>query len=211
MKLRYLGMSVLLAGLSVSTVVALRAADDKPKAKSKETKQALPADEKLDPGIIKFTSAPAAVQKTFKEEVKGGKIELLGKGESDRGVFYKALIGNAAGHNYEVAVGENGLLLEKILQMVTTEVTVEDCPPAVMKTLGEEAQGAKIESVEKVVEGKRAHYVLDVVHQKSKYQIIVIEDGTLISKVVDYEKDADPVPAPVEAKATGKESGTRKK
>ncbi|MEI8019812.1 MAG: hypothetical protein WCH39_16525 [Schlesneria sp.] len=211
MKLRYLGMSVLLAGLSVSAVVGLRAADDKPKTKAKETKQAQPVEEKLEPGIIKFTSAPAAVQKTFKEEVKGGKIELLGKGESDKGVFYKALIGSAAGHNYEVAVGENGLLLEKILQMVTTDVTPEDCPAPVMKTLGEEAKGAKIESVEKVVEGKRAHFVMNVVHQKSKYQVIIMEDGTLISKVVDDEKDADVVPAPVEAKATGKETGTRKK
>ena len=211
MNLRYLGMSVLLAGLSVSTVVALRAADDKPKTKAKEAKQVQPAEEKLEPGIIKFTSAPAAVQKTFKEEVKGAKIELLGKGESDKGVFYKALIGNAAGHNYEVAVGENGLLLEKILQMVTTEVTVEDCPAPVIKTLGEEAKGSKVESVEKVVEGKRAHFVLNVVHQKSKYQVIIMEDGTLISKVVDDEKDGDVVPAPVEAKATEKETGTRKK
>ena len=211
MNLRYLGMSVLLAGLSVSTVVALRAADDKPKTKAKEAKQVQPAEEKLEPGIIKFTSAPAAVQKTFKEEVKSGKIDLLGKGESDRGVFYKALIVNTAGHNYEVAVGEDGLLLEKILQMVTTEVTVEDCPAPVIKTMGEEAKGAKVESVEKVVEGKRAHFILNVVHQKSKYQIIIMEDGSLISKIVDYEKDSDPVPAPVEAKATGKEAGTRKK
>jgi hypothetical protein len=210
MKFRYLGMSVLLAGVSVSTVVALLAADDKPKAKTKETRQAQPADEKLDPGVIKFSSAPAAVQKTFKDEVKG-KIELLGKGENDKGVFYKALIGSPSGHNYEVAVGENGLLLEKILQMVTTEATVEDCPAPVMKTLGEEAKGAKIESVEKVVEGKRAHFVLDVVHQKSKYQIIIMEDGTLISKVIDYERDGEVVPAPVEAKASGKETGTRKK
>ena len=126
-------------------------------------------------------------------------------------MFYKALIGNAAGHNYEVAVGENGLLLEKILQMVTTEVTVEDCPAPVIKTLGEEAKGSKVESVEKVVEGKRAHFVLNVVHQKSKYQVIIMEDGTLISKVVDDEKDGDVVPAPVEAKATEKETGTRKK
>ena len=210
MKLRFLGMSVLLAALSVSTVVALRAADDKPKAKAKETKPAQPVEEKLDPGIVKFTSAPAAVQKAFKDEVKGGKIELLGKGENDKGVFYKAVIGSA-GHNYEVAVAESGLLLEKILQMVNSEVTIEDCPAPVIKTLNEEAKGAKVESVEKVVEGKRAHFVLDIVHQKSKYQLVIMEDGVLISKLIDYEKDGDVVPAPVEAKATVKETGTRKK
>ena len=97
MNLRFLGMSTLLVALLVTTVVALRAADEKPKAKAKEND---------DPGIVKFTASPAAVQKTFKDEVKGGKIELLGKGLNDKGiVFYKALVG-IGGNDYEVAVGE---------------------------------------------------------------------------------------------------------
>ena len=230
MILRTLGMSALLVALSIGSVVALRAADEKPKGKAKETQKAAPkaapkeapkeaaketssapaAEEPLEPGIVKFTSAPAAVQKTFKEEVKGGKIELLGKGANERGdVFYKALIVTTVG-NYEVAVGENGILLEKILQMTNGEIKIDDCPAPVMKTLTEEARGAKIETIEQVAEGKRLHYVVDVVIQKSKYQIIVMEDGTLISKVIDTEKDESAVPAPVEAKGNGKNSGTRK-
>ena len=221
MRLRLLGMSTLAVLLSVSTVVALRAADEKPKAKAKEA-QKLPPEvkesaketaketkEALEPGIIKFTSAPAAVQKTFKEEVKGGKIELLGKGMNEKGAFYKALIGFGA-NNYEVAVAENGTLLEKILQMSTDQIAVEDCPAPVMKTLKEEARGAKIETIEQVAEGKRLHFVVNVVVQKVKYQIIVMDDGTLISKVLDDEKDEDPVPAPVEAKGNGKNAGSRK-
>ena len=216
MKLRSLGMSVLMAVVSVSTVEALRAADEKPKAKTKEAqklpqevKEKAEAEEALPPGIVKFTTAPAAVQKTFKDEVTGGKIELLGKGTNDKGVFYKALIGIGT-NNYEVAVGENGMLLEKILQMSNSEVAVENCPAPVMKTLKEEAKGAKIETIEQVAEGKRLHFVVDVVIQKSKYQIIVMDDGTLISKVIDYEKDEDTVPAPVEAKGNGKASSSRK-
>jgi len=210
-------MSTLAVLLSVSTVVALRAADEKPKAKAKEA-QKLPPEvkesaketkEALEPGIIKFTSAPAAVQKTFKEEVKGGKIELLGKGMNEKGAFYKALIGFGA-NNYEVAVAENGTLLEKILQMSTDQIAVEDCPAPVMKTLKEEARGAKIETIEQVAEGKRLHFVVNVVVQKVKYQIIVMDDGTLISKVIDDEKDEDPVPAPVEAKGNSKNAGSRK-
>lgn len=217
MRLRLLGMSTLAVLLSVSTVVALRAADEKPKAKAKEA-QKLPPEvkesaketkEALEPGIIKFTSAPAAVQKTFKEEVKGGKIELLGKGMNEKGAFYKALIGFGA-NNYEVAVAENGTLLEKILQMSTDQIAVEDCPAPVMKTLKEEARGAKIETIEQVAEGKRLHFVVNVVVQKVKYQIIVMDDGTLISKVIDDEKDEDPVPAPVEAKGNSKNAGSRK-
>ena len=166
--------------------------------------------EALEPGIVKFTSAPAAVQKTFKEEVKGGKIDLLGKGANEKGVFYKALIIFGA-NNYEVAVAENGMLLEKILQMSTSEIEIEKCPAPVMQTLKEEAKGAKIEAIEQVAEGKRLHFVVDVTLQNSKYQIIIMEDGTLISKVLDYEKNEDPVPAPAEAtKGNSKNSGTRK-
>jgi hypothetical protein len=218
MKFRSLWMSALLLALPVSTMVALRAADEKPKAKAKnaqkvpqEVKEPQEGTEALPPGIVKFTSAPAAVQKTFKEEVKGGKIELLGKGTNDRGVFYKALIGMGKNKNYEVAVGENGMLLEKILQMTNSEIAVDDCPAPVMKTLKEEARGSKIETIEQVAEGDRLHFVVDVVIQKAKYQIIVMDDGTLISKVMDYEKDEDFVPAPAEAKTPAKETGTRKK
>ena len=216
MNLRSAGMSVLLVGLIVTSVVALRAADDKIKGKPKETKELKDtkdakdtkkeSKEVDDPGIVKFTASPAAVQKTFKDEVKNGKIELLGKGINDKGiVFYKAMVG-IGGNDYEVAVGENGMLLEKILQMATSEVEIDDCPAPVLKTLKEEAKGAKVEAVERVAEGKRIHFVIDVTLQKAKYQVIVTEDGTLISKVIDYDKDSNVVPPPMEA--TGKGKGT---
>lgn len=222
MKFRSLGISALVLAASVSTVVGLRAADEKPKAKAKdaqklpkevkekETKEAAESAEALPPGIVKFSSAPAPVQKTFKEEAKGGKIELLGKGANEKGTFYKALLLFGT-NNYEVAVGENGMILEKILQMTNSEIAVEDCPEAVMKTLKEEAKGAKIEGIEQIAEGKRLHYVVDVVIQKSKYQIIVMEDGTLISKVMDFEKDDELVPPPAEANQNSKNSAKSKK
>ena len=42
MILRTLGMSALLVALSIGSVVALRAADEKPKGKAKETQKAAP-------------------------------------------------------------------------------------------------------------------------------------------------------------------------
>jgi len=211
MQLRFLGISTLAVLVMASTVVALRAADG-PKAKGKETKEtkaAKPTKEPEDPGIVKFATAPAAVQKTFKEEARGANIELLGKAKNDQGAFYKAtlIFGTAS---YEVAVAETGLLLEKILQVVSAEVSLDDCPAPVKKTLGEEAKGAKVEAIEKLSEGKRDHFVCDVVSPKNRYQIVIMDDGTLISKVVDQEKNGDPVPAPAEAKAKPKDSGTRK-
>lgn len=193
---RSLGISAVLFGLLITSVVAIRAAESKGKAKESE-----------DPGIVKFTASPAPVQKTFKEEVRGGKIELLGKGMNDKGiVFYKALVG-IGGNDYEVAVGENGLLLEKILQLVSTNISIDECPTPVIKTLREEAKGAKVDLVERVAEAKSVQFVIDVTLQKNKYQIIIAEDGNLISKVIDYEKDSNIVPAPIEeAAGKGKET-----
>jgi hypothetical protein len=136
---------------------------------------------------VKFASAPPTVQKTFKEETKGGKIESLGKFSTDKvSLFYKAIvgIGNA---DYEIAVHENGLLLEKIVQPDTVEIKPAECPPAVQKTVREEAKGAKIESVSKVTEGSQITFVVNVALQKLRYELLVADDGTLMQKVVDYE------------------------
>jgi hypothetical protein len=197
MRNRSFGTSVLLLAMVVTAMVALRAADDKGKGKGDQE----------EGEIVKFSAAPAAVQKTFKEDVKAGKIELLGKGINDKNItFYKATVG-LNGMNYEVAVGADGVLLEKILQMTTSDAKIDDCPPPVTKTLKEEAKGAKVEGVEKVAEGKRIHYVIDVAMQRLKYQLIITDDGTLLSKIIDYDKDD--LPAPTEAKSGGSGSSKR--
>ncbi|WP_157605556.1 hypothetical protein [Schlesneria paludicola] len=186
MKFQTLRTPLVCFAVLATTLVALRAADEKGKAK------AAPAEQQ--PGVIKFETAPAAVQKTFKEETKGSKIELLGKSLNGP-LFFRAIVG-VAGNDYDISVAEDGQVLEKVLNAIRTEAKLEDCPPAVQKALKEEAKGAKVEHITRVAAGKRADYVIDVAIGKSKYQLVFHEDGTLSSKMIDEGDDAEELPSP---------------
>ncbi len=196
MKFRSLGASMLLVGLLVTAMVALRAADEKPKGKvgekatEKATEEILPG-----PGEVKFTSAPPAVQKTFKDETNNSRIDLLGKGKNDEKdgedkAVYRAIVG-IGGSNYDLIVAASGQVLFKTLQPMTTEVTLEDCPAPVQKALQAEAKGAKVEVIKRIAAGKRSDFVMEVIVQKLPYQIIFSEDGTLMSKIFDDGTDAE--------------------
>lgn len=201
MNFRSLSAPVLLVGLSVTALVALQAADDKGKAKDAQA---------LQPGIIKFTSAPVAVQKTFKDETKNAKIELLGEGKGeDNSVFYKAIV-PWNGSDYEMAVAADGQLLEKIMNPLRTEVKFEECPAVVQKALRDEFKNGKVESIEKVTAGKRADFIMNVAVQKVRYQIVFTEDGTLMSKVLD-DSVSQEVPAVEVPKVSEKADKPKKK
>jgi hypothetical protein len=194
MHFRALSAPVLLMGLSMTALVALQAADDKVKAKDAQAQQ---------PGIIKFTAAPAAVQKTFRDETKNAKIELLGEGKGeDNTVFYKAIVPVGAS-DYEMAVAADGQLLEKIMNPLRSEVKLEECPPAVQKALRDDSKGAKVNAIEKITAGRRADYIMSVQVQKLHYQIVFTEDGTLMSKVLD-DNAGQEVPTPEAAKVSEK-------
>lgn len=195
MKFRSLRTPLVLFGLVAMAAVVSRAADPK-----KDNKTA-PAEQ---PGVIKFTSAPAPVQKTFREETKNAKIELLGEGvNEDKSRFYRAIVpvGNS---DYDMAVSEAGLLLERIMKPATSEITWAECPPVVQKAVQSEFKGAKPDSIEKITAGKRSDYVMSVPVQKMAYIMVFTEDGTLMSKVLDDSGEADvPSPEPVKKVSEG--------
>lgn len=185
MNFRSLRTPLLCLSLVVTTLVALRTADEKAKPKDDQADQ---------PGVVKFATAPAAVQKTYKDETKNAKIELLGKGQNGDQVFYRAIVGVGT-NDYDIAVAENGQVLEKLMHPARVDAKFEECPPAVQKALKEEIKGAKVESVVRVTAGKRADYIMDITVQKIKYQAIFTEDGTLMSKVFDDGAESeDPTP-----------------
>ena len=199
MKFQTLRTPLVCFALLATTLVALRAADEKSKGKSGQAEE---------PGVIKFETAPAAVQKTFKEEAKNSKIELLGKSSSGP-LFFRAIVG-ISGNNYDISVAENGQLLEKVIQGITAEIKVDECPPAVLKALKEEIKNAKVENVTRVTAGKRADFLFDVTFpSKVKYQYIFTEDGTLSSKMVDEEDDAADLPSPAAGKEPEKKDAAK--
>lgn len=189
MKLRSLWTSAALMVVVATAAMALRAADDK--------------SGQEQPGVIKFTQAPAAVQKAFKDETKNAKIDLLGQAKGEDGKsFFKAIV-PVGSQDYEMAISEDGQLLEKMLNPIRAEVKFEECPAIVQKALKDDSKNAKVESIEKITAGKRSDYMMLVATGKTKYLIVFTEDGTMMSKVLDYGNGSD-VPSPEAPKVTEK-------
>ena len=194
MRFRSLATSMLLLGLVVTTVVALRAADEKSKVKDSDVPP---------PNTIKFSAAPKAVQNAFNIETKNAKIDLVGKEKNpvSKATFYSAIV-PVGTNDYVIAYSEDGQLLEKILNPFRSEVKLEDCPPVVQKALKDDCKGAKVEVevINKVSAGKRSDFIMDIVVQGKSYQIQFTEDGTLMSKVFNDEEPGDQPAAPANIK-----------
>jgi len=62
------------------------------------------------------------------------------------------------------------------------KVKFADAPAAVQKTMTEQAKGAKIDSLDKEVEKGQTVYEADVMLDGKEYEIVVAEDGKLVSK-----------------------------
>jgi uncharacterized membrane protein YkoI len=72
-----------------------------------------------------------------------------------------------------------------------SELKLSDCPAAVQKTFQREANGAKIEDVEKEIENGKTTYEADVTIDGKEYDITVAEDGTLLEKSLEEDDDED--------------------
>jgi uncharacterized membrane protein YkoI len=73
------------------------------------------------------------------------------------------------------------------------EIKLSDCPAAVQKTFQREANGAKIEEVEKETEDGDTIYEAEVTIDGKEYEITVAEDGTLLQKALDEDDEDDEV------------------
>ena len=71
------------------------------------------------------------------------------------------------------------------------KLQLADCPAAVQKTFEREAQGAKIEEVEKENEDGKTVYEADVQIHGNEYEVAVAEDGTLLEKKLDAKQAED--------------------
>ena len=70
-----------------------------------------------------------------------------------------------------------------------TKIKFSEAPEAVQKTLTEQANGQKIESVDKQTKDGKTVFEADAVINGTNYEIVVASDGTLVKKSVDKEED----------------------
>jgi len=139
-----------------------------------------------DDGLkVKFSDVPAAVQKTLTREANGARIETVEKEIANAKTTFEADV-VIDGKTYEIEVAEDGILQEKKLKdAVEITVNFSECPAAVQKTLNREANGVKIDKVHKDTTHGRPVYEIDVKIDGRTYEILVAEDGLLLSKELD--------------------------
>lgn len=157
---------------------------------------ALLAQEKSDDQEVEaqlpLSECPKAVQATIAREAKGAKIEKVDlEAKGGRIVFEAdALIGKT---NYEILVAVDGTLISKTIddedEPEEIELKFADCPAAVQKGLQSEAEGISITKVDKFMQSGRWLFETDVVLDSKNYELIVAEDGLLISKKLDNEEE----------------------
>jgi len=141
---------------------------------------------------IKFSECPAAVQKTLTREARGAKIDKVDLESKDGRVVFEADV-VIDGKNYEILVAPNGALIAKKLDEDEEENEVEmklaDCPAAVQKTLMREADGATIDEVDKITTEGRNLYKVNVKIDGRNFDVVVTEEGLLLSKELDEDED----------------------
>ena len=72
-----------------------------------------------------------------------------------------------------------------------TTVTMDQLPAAVKATLAKETGTGKVEEIEKDTENGRTIYEADVMVDGKKWEITIAQDGQLIKKALDEEKDGE--------------------
>src|ERR1700683_5525247 len=70
-----------------------------------------------------------------------------------------------------------------------TKIKFSEAPEAVQKTLSEQANGQKIETVDKETRDGKTVFEADAVIAGTNYEIVVGADGQLIKKQIDKEEN----------------------
>jgi uncharacterized membrane protein YkoI len=148
---------------------------------------------------LKLADCPVVVQKTLQREANGAAIGEVAKEVEGEKTIYEIAV-KIDGKSYEVTVAENGTLLEKALDEGDDDEEEKDkeeeikssaCPAAVQKTMKREANGARIDLVDKELHGEKTIYEVDVKIDGKNYEIKVASDGTLISKILDEDDESE--------------------
>jgi hypothetical protein len=74
-------------------------------------------------------------------------------------------------------------------EVIETTIKFAECPVAVQQTFRRESVGTKIDAVVEVTEDGKKIYKTDVTFDARQYQILVSEDGELLSKVLNDDDE----------------------
>ena len=123
---------------------------------------------------------------TFQGESFGAKVEVvtLAKDIKYGVTIYEATVEHK-GKQYEIAVAEDGTLVEKVLVIDDDVVDLAACPAAVKTALHDQAKGGRIGDVTRSTGIGRHTFEAEVEIKGKVYLIEVDEEGLLLSKSLE--------------------------
>jgi hypothetical protein len=140
---------------------------------------------RVDADEIPFAKSPSAVQVTLRKEAWDARIEFVAKDVRFGVTVYETSIEHK-GKSYDIAVAEDGTLVEKMLVIHDEEVELAKCPETVRKALTELAKGGKIEEgITRSTGILHPSYEAEISLGKHRYLVEVAENGELIAQSLE--------------------------
>ncbi len=129
---------------------------------------------------------PPAVQKTIQAHSAGAKLGEIEREEDNGKISYTVTVAKE-GHERDFTVGDDGVLKSE-------EVTLEETPQAVQRTIKAQVGEGTLDNVEKTFEDSQIGYEADMTRKDGAERSFTVGlDGKLLSMQVSLEE----IPAPV--------------
>ena len=141
-----------------------------------------------DTDELPFDKLPPAVQATFKAEGFGQKIETVGKDMKFGVAIFEAGVDHR-GRRYEIAVAEDGTLVEKVLVINDEEIELEKCPMVVQAAFKKQAGTGMIHEITRYAGIIKPVYEAEVEINGKIYLVEIAESGYLVSKSLDADPE----------------------
>lgn len=137
---------------------------------------------------VPLDRCPDAVRATFQSEAFGEKINVVDTDVKYGVTIYQTVVDHM-GRSYEIAVAEDGTLVEKVLVIDDEDIKLSDCPAAVRTALHEQAKGGEVGDVTRSTGIGPHTFEAEVKIRNKVYLIEVAESGFLIAKSLEAFKD----------------------
>ncbi len=124
---------------------------------------------------VELAETPVAVQKTIQTELRGGTLDSVEKAfEDDGGFRYEVDTTTKDGADRAFAVAADG-------NLVSMQVTLEELPAAVRKTIQEHAANGTLGDIYRMFEGSEISYTVEMTRNGKDREFSVTADGKLES------------------------------
>jgi uncharacterized membrane protein YkoI len=150
-----------------------------------------------DDVTVGLSDTPAAVQKTIQAQIGDGKMGDITKSAEDEDTVYDVDLATKDGSDRDFSVAQDGTLL-------SVEVSLEETPAAVQKTIRTELNGGDLDSVDKNLDDTDVSYDVEGTGKDGKeVDFTVDDDGTLSSEEVALKDTPDAVQKAIADKLEG--------